>query len=538
MSWVLTALRVFSPQGMTNYPQATITTIDIDGRDVIAELGRVMTEKNRSRWDVGRFFQTLAYFDAIPLFNWLMQLLPGWANDNKNRPTGGKKMGVVLVAGATGGVGKRVVQRLLERGYRVRSLVRDIDKARVVLGDAGEIFVGDITKPETLTPEAIANVQAVVCCTAVRVQPVGGDTPDRAKYNQGIKFYQPEVVGDTPERVEYLGVKNLVQTAAKHFSQMPTGEKLLFDFSQPSAQLKQIWGAVDDVVMGGVSQSDIRLVEGTALFAGNVSTANSGGFASVRTRNFDPPLNLSGYEGVALRVRGDGKRYKFFIRTESRWDGVAYSYSFDTVANDWITIRVEFDKLIGVFRAKTLSDCPPIDPSKICSFQLMLSKFEYDGELNPKFSPGGFALQVESIKAYGGSMLPQFVLISSAGVTRPSRPDINLEEEPPAVQLNEQLGGILTWKWRGEESLRQSGVPYTIIRPCALTEEPGVQTLVFDQGDNIKGKVSRDSIAELCVQVLEEPKACNVTFEVKEGESSETPSNNWQSLFERLQPDK
>jgi hypothetical protein len=71
-----------------------------------------------------------------------------------------------------------------------------------------------------------------------------------------------------------------------------------------------------------------------------------------------------------------------------------------------------------------------------------------------------------------------------------------------------------------------------------LTEEPGVQTLVFDQGDNIKGKVSRDSIAELCVQVLEEPKARNVTFEVKEGESSETPSNNWQSLFERLQPDK
>jgi len=32
-----------------------------------------------------------------------------------------------------------------------------------------------------------------------------GDTPDRAKYNQGVKFYQPEIVGDTPETVEYLG---------------------------------------------------------------------------------------------------------------------------------------------------------------------------------------------------------------------------------------------------------------------------------------------------------------------------------------------
>ncbi len=497
-----------------------------------------MAEKKRSQWDVGRFFQTLDYFDAIPIFSWLKQLLPGQANDNKNTSSGGKKVGVVLVAGATGGVGRRVVHRLLERGYQVRSLVRDRDKARAILGDNVELVVGDITQPETLTPEMMANVQAVVCCTAVRVQPVGGDTPDRAKYNQGIKFYQPEIVEDTPERVEYLGVKNLVQAAAKHFSQVSADEKLIFDFTQPSAQLKQIWGAVDDVVMGGVSESDLRLVEGTALFAGNVSTANSGGFASVRTKNFDPPLNLAGYEGVVLRVRGDGKRYKFFLRTESRWDGVAYSYSFDTVANEWITVHVEFDKLIPVFRAKTLTDCPSIDASKICSFQLMLSKFEHDGELNPKFSPGGFALQVESIKAYGGSMLPQFVLISSAGVTRPGRPDINLEEEPPAVRLNDQLGGILTWKLQGEQSVRHSGIPYTIIRPCALTEEPGVQTLIFDQGDNIKGKVNRDSIAELCVQVLEQPKACNVTFEVKQGETNEAQFNNWQSLFERLQPDK
>lgn len=494
-----------------------------------------MTEKNRSGWDLGRFFQTLAYFDAIPFFSWIMQLLQGRANDNKNRATGGKRVGVILVAGATGGVGKRVVRRLIERGYKVRSLVRDADKAKVILGDDVELVVGDITKPETLT-DAMMAIQAVVCCTAVRVQPVEGDTPDRAKYNQGIKFYQPEIVGDTPERVEYQGVKNLVQTAAKHFNSVSADEKLIFDFTHPSSDLKNIWGAVDDVVMGGVSESDIRLVDGTALFTGNVSTANSGGFVSVRTRNFDPPFNLSGYEGIELRLRGDGKRYKFFIRTESRWDGIAYSYSFDTVANEWITVRVPFTELVPVFRAKTAKDAPTCDTSNICSFQLMLSKFEYDGELNPKFEPGGFALQVESIKAYGGAKLPRFVLVSSAGVTRPGRPGINLEEEPPAVRLNDQLGGILTWKLRGEDSVRESGVPYTIIRPCALTEEPGVKTLIFEQGDNIKGKVSRDAIAALCMQTLEQPQACNVTFEVKEKEGGYQPID-WQSLFNHLQPD-
>ncbi|MFE1747638.1 CIA30 family protein [Coleofasciculus sp. H7-2] len=491
-------------------------------------------QNNRSKWDFGRFLQTLTYFEVIPFFNCLQRLLQGRAKDNKDKPIGGKRVGVILVAGATGGVGKRVVRRLVERGYQVRALVRNTHKAREMLGDNVELFEGDITIPETLTAEMMPNVTAVICCTGVRVQPVGGDTPDRAKYYQGIKFYMPEVV-DSPEIVDYQGIKNLVQVAANYFTPLTEGgsdEKVVFDFTNPSDDIKNTWGAVDDVVMGGVSQSGMQLVEGTALFAGNVSTDNSGGFASVRTRNFDTPIDLAGYKGVELRVRGDGKRYKFFIRTEARWDGVAYSYSFDTVANTWMNVRVPFADLIPVFRAKTLQDGEPINPSKICSFQLMLSKFEYDGELNPKFSPGGFALQVEFIKAYGGAM-PQFIMVSSAGVTRPGRPGINLEEEPPAVRMNDQLGGILTWKLRGEESVRESGIPYTIIRPCALTEEPGGKALIFEQGDNIRGKVSREDIAELCVRSLEQPKVCNLTFEVKEAEDTQS-SPDWESLFSSL----
>jgi len=52
-------------------------------------------------------------------------------------------------------------------------------------------------------------------------------------------------------------------------------------------------------------------------------------------KNFDSPRNLAGY-GAELRVRGDGKRYKFLI-TETKWDGTAYSYSFDTVSNSWMS---------------------------------------------------------------------------------------------------------------------------------------------------------------------------------------------------------
>ncbi|MEA5620510.1 CIA30 family protein [Cronbergia sp. UHCC 0137] len=494
-----------------------------------------MTDKNRSQWDLCRFLETLTYFEVFPVFNWVQKLIQGRPKENQTIPKGGRIMGVTLVAGATGGVGKRVVQRLAAQGNKVRCLVRDIDKARSILGNDVDLVVGDITKPETLTALVMANVSSIICCTSVRVQPVEGDTPDRAKYNQGVKFYQPEIVGDTPETVEYQGVKNLVTAAAKFLP--PSGEKFIFDFTQPSEELKNIWGALDDVVMGGVSASNFQLIENAALFAGNVSTANSGGFASVRTKNFSPPIDLSGYTGVKLRVKGDGQRYKIFLRAESKWDGVGYSCSFDTVANSWIDITIPFADLIPVFRAKVVKDCPPIDPSEICSLQLMLSKFEYDGALNPKFSPGGFALQVESIKAYSQESLPQFVLISSAGVTRPGRPGINLAEEPPAVRLNDQLGGILTWKLKGEDSLRESGIPYTIIRPCALTEEAGGKELIVEQGDNIRGKISREDVAELCVKAIEEPKACNKTFEVKAGENN-AKSIDWQQLFSQLQADK
>jgi hypothetical protein len=88
------------------------------------------------------------------------------------------------------------------------------------------------------------------------------------------------------------------------------------------------------------------------------------------------------------------------------------------------------------------------------AIQLMLSKFEYDGKLNPNFREGLFELVLSSIEAYCDSTYPRFVYISSAGVTRPGRPGIKLEEEPPAVRMNDMLGGILTYKLKGEDSIR------------------------------------------------------------------------------------
>ena len=111
-----------------------------------------------------------------------------------------------------------------------------------------------------------------------------------------------------------------------------------------------------------------------------------------------------------------------------------------------------------------------------------------------------------------------WVHVSSAGVTRPSRPGIDVTQEPPAVRMNAMLGNLLDYKLAAEDALRGSGVSFAIVRPVALTEEPPGMPLEVDQGDVVKGKVSRDDVAQLCVAMLtgEAGTSCiDTTFEVK-----------------------
>jgi hypothetical protein len=183
----------------------------------------------------------------------------------------------------------------------------------------------------------------------------------------------------------------------------------LIDLHHPSPAIQALWGALDDVVMGGVSASQGQWGEGLQ-FVGNVSTANSGGFASIRTRNILPPLNLAQWQGVVLQVQGDGQRYKWILRDQEGWDSPAYCYSFDTIANRRQQVRVPFLEMVPTFRAKTLPDATPLNPANLYSMQVMLSKFEYDGNLNPAFQPGPFKLTLHRIGVYREAEKPLILL--------------------------------------------------------------------------------------------------------------------------------
>jgi uncharacterized protein YbjT (DUF2867 family) len=58
---------------------------------------------------------------------------------------------VIVVAGATGTIGSRVVPRLVGRGTRVRALVRDPGKAEA-LGRGVDVVTGDLARLETIVP--------------------------------------------------------------------------------------------------------------------------------------------------------------------------------------------------------------------------------------------------------------------------------------------------------------------------------------------------------------------------------------------------
>ncbi len=516
----------------------------------------------RAKWDFGRFVKTLWFFNGPPSPVGLVKRLfkEGESTRDQSSETmmtlvkskSGAGGPIVMVAGGTGGVGKRVVSKLLEQGKHVRALVRDLDKAKSMYLDVCseefpessclELAPADITQRKTLLPEYFSGVKQLVWCAATKIVPKEGDDESRSKYYQGIKFYDPEVQGDTPETVEYQGMQNVLE-ALKTGLPKESGLEIF----NPAAGKELMFGPIDDVVMGGVSSSTLSVSPlggekggAAGIFAGNVTQANNGGFASVRSKNFSPSLDISAYDGFEIRLKGDGQRYKFIARTEDSFDGVGYTCSFDTSPGSWQTIRIPFTKLIPVFRSKTVMDRSPFvgESSHVSSLQFMLSKFEYDGKLNPSWREGPFELPIQYVRAYiENPSIPRVVMVSSAGVTRWNRPGINVDEEPPAVKMNDMLGGLLTYKLASEDALRDSGIPFSIVRPTALTEEPAGAEVLLDQGDTIKGKISRNDVAELCVSLLQQENMANMTFEIKstipfstpwtEEDSASAPLRDW-----------
>jgi len=139
-------------------------------------------------------------------------------------------------------------------------------------------------------------------------------------------------------------------TGAEEKATPPSRELLIVDFS--SGMDLSGWEVEDDVVMGGRSQGTFALNDdGHAVFSGDVSLENGGGFSSVQ--HYFDPIVVSAYRSAALRIRGDGKRYQFLVESEpdSRH---YYVHEFETTG-EWETVRVPLAEMYPVFRGDRLT---------------------------------------------------------------------------------------------------------------------------------------------------------------------------------------
>ena len=144
----------------------------------------------------------------------------------------------------------------------------------------------------------------------------------------------------------------------------------LLDFDDPADAA--LWRPVNDVVMGGVSRSTFGPAEpGIARFSGNVSLENFGGFASVRT----PPRDwdTAGAQAFLLRVRGDGRTYKFTLRTGDGFDGIQYQARFAAPAGEWHEVRLPVDEFVATFRGRKVPFAPSLDPARVRALGMMIS---------------------------------------------------------------------------------------------------------------------------------------------------------------------
>lgn len=143
----------------------------------------------------------------------------------------------------------------------------------------------------------------------------------------------------------------------------------LFDFSSAGDDDPAAWRSIDDPVMGGISESDFRSTEPGAAFTGTVSLEHGGGFASVRAP--DASYDLSDARGLALRVRGDGKRYWCTFYTA---DGGPVSYRVPMEPpTEWTTVTVTFDDLIPYRRGTTHPDAPRFNPGRVTSLGFLIA---------------------------------------------------------------------------------------------------------------------------------------------------------------------
>ena len=106
-------------------------------------------------------------------------------------------------------------------------------------------------------------------------------------------------------------------------------------------------------------------------------------------------------------------------------------------------------------------------------------------------------------------------------------------ENISTVILNLLADKTMKWKALAEDEIRNSGIPFTIVRPGGLVGEPFSQGIKFSQGDKLLGWIPREDVAAVLIESIFKDGAKNKTFEVINDDS--LPVDAWRNEFDSLE---
>ena len=433
----------------------------------------------------------------------------------------------VLVVGATGELGQEIIRRLARaREYKVRVLVRNLYSSTISKVGAGAVYCYGDVMGEGLDV-AVTDVDKILYVCGTAASKMG----EASSSSRAVNFDGLNNVIRTLQDVRYTDF-GLKDGAAK---------RTLFKFTKKQGQDVKVWavqaGAArckyvtwkqnkgnNGVFAGELFEDNKR---GVTLFSGKLTQREVDGEG-------DKGLDLSGFGGLLVRGCGDGSKFMAVVRTgQGEWE-----YSFETSVSANTVVTEEEDQ----YRSPkfTTFNFPwsmfvnergerGMDARDIRQIGFRFKGREKDEPGRPK---GKFYLSLSYIKVYKATPEPEIIYVSDGRLpTHVGADQVNENLEQIVLQSDsdgslfeegeEQLSirdssREMFWKYKGEQSLINSGLGYSIMRVNGYDETQSVTSKLTCQSTDEGGvnKVSRKDVAEVCYRALGDPRVTNKMFYV------------------------
>jgi uncharacterized protein YbjT (DUF2867 family) len=229
-----------------------------------------------------------------------------------------------LVTGATGDIGSKVVELLLQRGIRPRVFVRDAQKAHAHFGDSVDVFTGDLADVSSLQ-SALAGADKLFLVNSGSQIPALDATAAKAAKAAGIKHLV---------KLSSMDVQHGLAIGAWH----EQGEAAIracgvpFTFIQPTGFMSNLLAWARSIRTEGIVHSSAG--EGRRAFI------HSSDIAAVATE----VLISNNYKGQSLPITGP-EALTFAEATAKIGSAIGRQLTFQTISDD--EARERYAKVSG-----------------------------------------------------------------------------------------------------------------------------------------------------------------------------------------------